>query len=141
MIAFACPGCGKNLKVEESKAGKRGKCPSWGQRTIVPKRGEEPAAGPPASNVSAEGKPTKHVTQKDYAFRSPAQGPDELDRLGHYRVLKVLGTGGMGVVFEAEDTHLQRHVALKAMKPAVVTPENKERFLHEARATAAIEHD
>jgi serine/threonine protein kinase len=145
MIAFACPGCGKSLKVEDEKAGKRGKCPSCGQRTLVPNAtGEarpEPATAPYVPVGIANAKPGKPVARQEYAFLAPPQGPEELGRLGHYRVLKVLGSGGMGIVFEAEDTQLQRRVALKAMKPAVVNPENKERFLHEARATAALEHD
>ncbi len=72
----------------------------------------------------------------------PAQADDELGRLGTYRIRKVLGAGGMGVVFQAEDTVLHRTVALKAMKPSVgANPEAKERFLREARGMAAIEHD
>jgi serine/threonine protein kinase len=48
----------------------------------------------------------------------------------------------MGVVFHAEDTQLERPVALKVMRPAVASvPANRARFLHEARATALIEHD
>lgn len=77
-----------------------------------------------------------------YDFLAPPQSPDELGRLGSYRVLKVLGSGGMGVVFLAEDTHLERKVALKAMKPWLASSESaKKRFLREARAAAAIEHD
>jgi serine/threonine protein kinase len=76
------------------------------------------------------------------AFLSPAKAPGEMGRLGPYRVLKVLGQGGMGVVFLAEDPQLQRTVALKAMLPeAAKRPGAKERFLREARATAKIEHD
>jgi serine/threonine protein kinase len=77
-----------------------------------------------------------------YDFLSPAQQPDEIGRLGIYRVLRVLGVGGMGVVFHAEDTILHRPVALKAMLPALAAnPANKERFLREARAAAGLEHD
>src|SRR5262249_19656984 len=69
-------------------------------------------------------------------------GPDELGRLGPYRVLQVLGAGGMGVVFRAEDPQLARLVALKTMLPALAASDSaRQRFLREARAAAAIKHD
>ncbi len=75
-------------------------------------------------------------------FLAPPQAPDELGRLGTYRVLRVLGAGGMGVVYEAEDTALQRRVALKAMLPSLtVTASARQRFLREARTAAAVEHE
>jgi WD40 repeat protein/serine/threonine protein kinase len=85
--------------------------------------------------------PGSHGVSLD--FLSPAQAEDELGRLGPYRVLRVLGKGGMGVVFHAEDVALRRAVALKAMLPAAAagTPAARERFLLEARSAAAIEHD
>jgi serine/threonine protein kinase len=65
-----------------------------------------------------------------------------MGRLGPYRVLQVLGQGGMGVVLLAEDPRLHRKVALKAMLPGLAAdPHAKERFLREARAAAAVEHD
>src|SRR4051812_37743049 len=68
--------------------------------------------------------------------------PDELGWLAHYRVLKVLGRGGMGVVFMAEDTHLRRVVALKAILPEYAgSASARERFLREARACAALKSD
>jgi hypothetical protein len=70
------------------------------------------------------------------------QAPDELGRLGGYRVLKVLGSGAMGVVYHAEDPVLGRQVALKVMQPrAAADPCGRERFLREAKAAAAVEHD
>jgi serine/threonine protein kinase len=79
---------------------------------------------------------------KVYDFLSPAQSADEIGRLGTYRVLKVLGVGGMGIVFQAEDPKLKRLVALKAMLPTLAASgSNKERFIREARAAAAVEHD
>jgi serine/threonine protein kinase len=75
-------------------------------------------------------------------FLAPPEQPDELGRLGGYRVLQLIGTGGMGIVFRAEDAKLERQVALKALKPSLAASSSaKERFLQEARATAAIEHD
>src|SRR5262249_3995311 len=77
-----------------------------------------------------------------YDFLSPPQQPGELGRLGCYRVLKVLGDGGMGVVVLAEDVQLQRQVALKVMRPeAARQPNARERFLREARTAAALEHE
>jgi serine/threonine protein kinase len=75
-------------------------------------------------------------------FLLPPQRPDEMGRLAHYRVLKVLGQGGMGVVFLAEDTRLGRTVALKTMKPEIAAdPRHRQRFLREARAAAKVEDD
>src|SRR5262249_21803549 len=73
---------------------------------------------------------------------APPVTSGEIGQLGPYRVQKVLGMGGMGIVFEAIDPQLKRRVALKVMKPDVArVPANRERFLREAQATAAIEHD
>lgn len=79
---------------------------------------------------------------ESYDFLAPAQSADELGRLGSYRILRVLGAGGMGVVFEAEDPQLKRKVALKAMKPALAASATaKQRFVREAQSTAAMKHD
>ena len=79
---------------------------------------------------------------EEFALLAPPQQPGEVGRLGHYRVLGVIGSGGMGVVFLAEDPQLERSVALKVMKPALArNAQAKERFLREARAMAAVEHE
>jgi serine/threonine protein kinase len=75
-------------------------------------------------------------------FLAPPVEPGELGRLGPFRILEVLGTGGMGVVFRAEDTHLQRQVAVKTLLPNLAgSAEAKQRFLREARAAAALRDD
>lgn len=62
--------------------------------------------------------------------------------IGEYKVLKELGRGGMGRVYEAEDPHLRRRVAIKVMKPELaIDPTARERFLREARAQAAVQND
>jgi Protein kinase domain len=86
--------------------------------------------------------PTGFSAQDASSFLLPPERPDELGRLGDYRVLKVLGAGGMGVVFLAEDVKLKRFLAVKAMKPALAASgEARERFLREAQAAAAIDHE
>ena len=75
-------------------------------------------------------------------FLQPAVRSDEMGRLGGYRVLEVLGEGGMGVVLRAEDPQLRRQIVLKTMKPSLAaSDEARERFLREARAAAALDHD
>jgi hypothetical protein len=57
--------------------------------------------------------------------------------LSHYRVLKAIGRGGMGVVYKAEDLKLGRHVALKLLPHLLASdPEALQRFEREARASS-----
>jgi serine/threonine protein kinase len=65
-----------------------------------------------------------------------------VESLGPYRIESLLGEGGMGRVYCALDTRLQRQVALKVLKDSLnASPDAKQRFLREARAMAAIHHD
>jgi len=61
--------------------------------------------------------------------------------ISHYRILRRLGAGGMGEVFEAEDTDLHRKVALKILpEDLAAKPETLDRFKREARALATLNH-
>lgn len=94
---------------------------------------DRPGVSPAMDNTTAP---------SSFAFLQPAEEAGELGRLANYRVKKLLGQGGMGMVFHAIDVCLQRAVALKVMRPEMGNNlEHRQRFLREARATAAIKSD
>lgn len=64
---------------------------------------------------------------------------DSLGRLGDYRLVRLVGAGSSGVVFQAVDEKLNRDVALKVLRPSL-GPVARERFLVEAQAAASIDH-
>src|SRR3989442_438688 len=64
-----------------------------------------------------------------------------LESLAHYKILDRIGAGGMGEVYRARDTRLGRTVAIKVLAADVANdPDRRERFLREARASAALSH-
>src|SRR5262245_41316368 len=62
-------------------------------------------------------------------------------QVGHYQLLSRIGEGGMGIVYKAHDTHLDRFVAIKVLPPGLVAdPDRKRRFVQEAKAASALNH-
>ncbi|MBN1504778.1 MAG: protein kinase [Candidatus Eisenbacteria bacterium] len=61
--------------------------------------------------------------------------------VSHHRILEKLGEGGMGIVYKALDLKLERYVALKFLSHEIsIGPDEKARFLQEARAASAVSH-
>jgi WD40 repeat protein len=69
-----------------------------------------------------------------------AEGPAPARRLGHYRILRELGAGGMGTVYEAEQDNPRRAVALKVIRAGLAAPGLVTRFLHEAQILGRLHH-
>jgi serine/threonine protein kinase len=100
-------------------------------RTVAPQ---------PSDSASAAG-PSEAPPAVEPSLASP-ESPDQLpDPFGKFRIVRKLGIGGMGTVYEARDTHLDRRVALKVPRFGPdAGPELMARFQREARAAANIFH-
>ncbi len=74
-------------------------------------------------------------------FLAPSDDPTKIGRLGDYEIERAIGRGGMGVVFKAHDSALNRAVAVKVLAPQWAHSEiARRRFAREARAAAAVSH-
>jgi serine/threonine protein kinase len=111
---------------------------------------DEACAGNPALRAEVESLVVSHEQAGSFmeapAYEAEAERPDAGDalvgrRLGQYVVIRMLGQGGMGVVYLAEDTRLGRQVAIKALAPEFSQHDKRrERLRLEARAAAALSH-
>jgi serine/threonine protein kinase/Leucine-rich repeat (LRR) protein len=91
--------------------------------------------------LKEQGRSAASEDATDPIFLDPGAGPGELGRLDGYKVLRVLGRGGMGMVLEAIDIRLERRVAIKVILPRESSPSLRERFLREAKAVARLRSD
>ncbi len=136
-----CPKCGESVPLQ-------------GVPTAEPEPDQTAAVDPPVDRSSSavvvlesrqeptDGTSVSPPSPPELPFLAPPQQTDEIGRLGAYRVLRLLGQGGMGAVFLVEDPALQRHLALKVLLPQhAASAEAKARFVREAKAQAAVEHD
>jgi hypothetical protein len=134
VIFWTCAGCGNQLEVSDTVQDGEITCPRCGQivssneASVAQTIDAKPFGKASTLDFFAYGAPHNKVDNEEtnpsekaeeFPFLSPTNVPDELGLLAHYRVVRLLGRGGMGIVFEAIDTQLQRSVALKVMKPDI----------------------
>jgi predicted Zn finger-like uncharacterized protein len=161
-VLIECPQCHTGFRVLPKFLGRTAGCTRCGHRFAA-----QPVGDSSSDAVAAAGKvagaaagtvpgipavPAGPAAVGGPAGSSPVPGSGPAPRgradprlgtkLGNFRLLSVLGRGGMGTVYEAEDEHLGRRVAVKVLPEEKVnsTPEALERFLREARAACRLEH-
>jgi ABC-type branched-subunit amino acid transport system substrate-binding protein/tRNA A-37 threonylcarbamoyl transferase component Bud32 len=145
MIVLHCSSCDTEIEVHEPVNYQTVVCPGCGglltkgpASTFTSPPGVVGGEPPPPSGQPAD----VESDFSDFRFLAPPRDGEEIGWLGRYRVLELLGKGGMALVFRAEDTFLQRQVALKVMKPDVAHAGlGNQRFLREARVIASLHND
>ena len=121
--AGRCPECGSPLQDEFA----RGLCPRCLMGFGLA------ASGGETETASVLGPKTRVSERKDPRFTDG-------DDFGHFRIVRLLGQGGMGEVYEAEDLESGRRVAIKVMAHTLASDEHRDRFLREGRLAASINH-
>jgi tetratricopeptide (TPR) repeat protein len=95
----------------------------------------------PALVMMEQLKPAAADVTGSFVGDRPDVSPRVPERLADFRILREVGRGGMGIVFEAEQESLGRHVALKVLPShALLNPRHLQRFLREARSAARLHH-
>jgi eukaryotic-like serine/threonine-protein kinase len=92
-----------------------------------------------AAAIETKSEPAGH-SGRELARKKTASALEPGQVFGHYRIIRSLGGGGMGNVFEAEDLDNSRRVALKVLSHLLDSPQARERFFREGRLAASINH-
>jgi uncharacterized RDD family membrane protein YckC len=139
-----CPRCGAVLAADAPQ----GLCPECLLK--VGMESESAGGSVPGSADAGRGPPCRgsgEATTESFAGHGDRRGqktatvlPRSGERFGNYRIVRQLGKGGMGVVFEADDLESGRRVALKLLAHSLESPEARNRFFREGRLAASINH-
>lgn len=102
---------------------------------------ESPEASPSPQPEAGSPTPSPVDPNNPYPFMDPPEAEGEIGWMSNYRVFRVVGAGGMGVVFEAEDKDLRRRLALKVLRTDLGDDSYRQRFLQEARLAAQLQSE
>ena len=100
--------------------------------------GDAPSDGRVESAVSVGMDGLPSLSESGEAGTAAAPKPPV--RIGHYRITRLIGAGGMGAVYEAEQDNPRRTVALKVMRGAIASPQASRRFEYESQLLARLRH-
>ncbi len=100
----------------------------------------DPRLGRELAELLAEDRRGHAELERPAAAHLRRSAPAHPERLGGYRILRQLGAGGMGVVYEAEQQRPRRRVALKVVRPGLASLTHLERFEHEAEVLGWLDH-
>lgn len=135
-----CERCGAPLTTTDAGA----VCPACllGVAVAAPSQLSAPEAGSSGPLSDPLAATVEHTPSPSAAPREtpPTRLPEPGERFGNYQIVRLLGKGGMGAVYEAEQLDSGRRVALKVLKQALDTPEARKRFFREGRLAAQINH-
>ena len=92
-------------------------------------------------SLKEDAPPQPAVDPEDLNYLGPSSTPGCLGSLGPYEVIEVIGRGGMGLVFKARDTKLQRIVAIKVLAPEIAANKTAKRRFEREVPAAAVSHD
>ncbi|MCX7046939.1 MAG: protein kinase [Candidatus Sumerlaeota bacterium] len=125
-----CSGCG----AEIAGLSVSGLCPQCQLRLVQPGGG--------TAETLAMHRPSAPSTASSAAglIARPVAFPQPGEQFGHYQIIRMLGQGGMGAVYEAEDLESGRRIALKVLSRALDSEDTRKRFFREGRLAASINH-
>lgn len=134
VLEYRCV-CGDTISLDMAQDGRCGRCGRRFDAEVLRMASAETVSFADLSSDGAEAPASRTVGQLE-------EDPRVGKRLGHYRILRPLGQGGMGSVYQALDESLQRYVAVKVIRAGAAISEARhlERLLQEAIAQARVNH-
>src|SRR5262249_26226743 len=122
--------------LTKARMGIAGRCPKCGEELL----GDAPQGLCPKCLLARAIEMAETTDTAPETAPSSSRAAPSTPNIPRYRILRLLGTGGMGAVYQAEQQQPHRTVALKVIKPGIVTAELLRRFGHETEVLGRLQH-